>query len=98
MNYWEGIMNWGLDTNWKCKICGKNFGLEWGITHAQCRCNNCHAEYRMRDNENKIVTTPILQVKPDFVAPAISLFLKTGDFIDLYSSAQWKDAGAPIDN
>ena len=66
IEYWRGYMNWTLDIDWKCEICGENKGLEWGMVHAQCRCNVCHTEYRMRDEEDKIVSKPIVQWKAEY--------------------------------
>ncbi len=72
MEYWRGEMDWPLDTDWKCEICGTNSGLEWGLIHAQCRCNSCHSPYWMRDAskpDEPIVTRPISGIKDEYKEP-----------------------------
>lgn len=66
MEYWRGLMNWPIDSKWKCEICEKYEGLTWGLVHAQCRCNVCHTQYGMRDKDGKVVTFPICQLKPEY--------------------------------
>jgi len=50
-------MDWPIDHDWKCEVCDTFSGLTWGFSHGECRCNKCHAIYRMRVNQ-EIVTTP----------------------------------------
>jgi len=71
MNYWRGQMDWPLDENWNCPTCGQNAGLEWGMIHAQCRCNVCHTQFTMRKNDEQrtIVNTPICLLKDDYKEP-----------------------------
>lgn len=72
MNYWEGIMDWELDKDWICETCGESVGLTWGLVHAVCRCNQCHAEYSMRDNtkdDRPVVTKPISRLKDEYKEP-----------------------------
>lgn len=73
MEYWEGVMNWPLDTGWVCEVCGGYYGLEWGLVHAQCRCNQCHTEYTMRDSneERTILTIPHCMIKDEYREPLI---------------------------
>jgi hypothetical protein len=89
MNYWQGSMNWPLDKDWKCETCGANMGLEWGLVHAQCRCNQCHTEYFMRDGDDKIVTTPICTLKPEYKEPARQIWLKYHAPMDATYDAWW---------
>lgn len=70
MEYWEGVMNWPLDENWKCPTCGQR-GLQWGLVHAQCRCVVCHTQFTMREDDEKrtITTTPICELKDEYKEP-----------------------------
>ena len=65
MNYWKDRMNWNLDKDWTCVVCGAR-ELTWGMAHARCRCDNCHAEYKMRDTNEDIVMVPIWQCKEEY--------------------------------
>ena len=71
MEYWEGSMDWPLDEDWVCETCSQNVGLEWGMVHAQCRCNNCHTQYFMRaeDEGRTILTTPKCMLKEKYKEP-----------------------------
>ncbi len=71
MEYWSGRMDWPLDKDWICETCGDNYGLEWGMVHAQCRCNHCHTEYSMRDTneERTILTAPRCMLKDEYKEP-----------------------------
>ena len=72
MEYWEGQMDWGLDNDWVCEICGQYKGLTWGLIHGICRCNQCHTEYSMRDNareDRPVVTRPICLLKNEYREP-----------------------------
>jgi trehalose-6-phosphate synthase len=91
MDYWKGQMDWPLDKGWKCETCGVNEGLEWGLVHAQCRCNKCHTEYYMRDENDKIVTTPICTLKREYKEPAKRLWEKYHIPIDETNDAQWDE-------
>jgi hypothetical protein len=91
MNYWQGQMDWPLDKNWKCETCGTNVGLEWGLVHAQCRCNQCHTQYIMRDDNDKIVNIPISQLKPEYKEPVIKLWQTYHLPVDELSDAQWDE-------
>ena len=91
MNYWRGYMDWPLNSTWKCETCGKNAGLEWGLIHAQCRCNHCHTEYRMRDNQKQIVDTPICQLKEEYKKAARAAVAKYNVAIDEITDEQWDE-------
>ena len=81
MNYWKGQMNWELNEDWKCPICGW-VGLTWGLPHGTCRCDICHVQFRMRDEGDKVVSTPICKLKDEYFEP----FKK-----------MWADMERPID-
>lgn len=69
MEYWQGQMDWPLDLDWRCEICESNSGLEWGLVHAECRCNACHSPYWMRDyskTDKPVVTRPISGIKEEY--------------------------------
>ena len=78
MEYWRGYMDWPLDKDWKCPTCNENAGLEWGLVHAQCRCNNCHTEFTMRqdDEQRTIVKTPICTLKDEYKEPIRQVWQK----------------------
>ena len=61
----EYRMDWPLDKDWVCEICGKR-NLMWGFIHAQCRCAICHTQYRMRDGGGNVVRKPIIYLKPEY--------------------------------
>lgn len=77
MEYWRGHMNWAVDRDWMCEICGDpekrdklwTPGMTWGMIHAECRCNRCHAVYRMRDKDGVMITRPKLMIKEAYVDP-----------------------------
>jgi hypothetical protein len=77
-------MDWELDNNWLCPTCGKNEGLEWGLIHAQCRCNVCHTEFTMRtnDEQNTIVIIPICMLKEEYKEPIKQIYAKYHVTID----------------
>ena len=65
MDYWRGAMDWPLCHPWECPVCDSNtdktfHGLTWGMVHGVCRCNQCHAEFSMRDGQedSQIIDTP----------------------------------------
>jgi hypothetical protein len=76
MEYWRGYMDWKLDNGWVCPTCGKNEGLEWGLVHAQCRCNVCHTEFTMRNKDEAVVTTPICMLKDEYKEPVKKIYDK----------------------
>ena len=88
MEYWRGYMDWSLDENWKCEICS-NIALIWGFVHAQCRCDYCHTQYRMRDNDDKVVTKPICQLKPEYYEAFKILWEKDHRPVDEISIEEW---------
>ena len=87
--YWRGGMNWPIDHNWQCEICG-NFSLTWGILHARCRCNECHVQYHMRNENDDIVTTPICMLKPEYYLPVKQIWLECQVPIDEWSDWRLK--------
>ncbi len=66
--------------------------LTWGIVHATCRCNRCHTQYRMRDAEGEVVTTPICNLKPEYQEPAKWAWKEWGEPIDELSDYKWDKA------
>ena len=78
MEYWQGYMNWPLDRDWVCETCGRDAGLEWGIVHAQCRCNDCNTENTMRadDEPRTILITPRCRLKDEYREPIKQVFAK----------------------
>ena len=84
MNYWQGFMNWPIERDWKCETCGQNVGLEWGLVHAQCRCNECHSVYYMRndDEERTLRTVPFSMLKDEYKEPMKKGYEKYGVPID----------------
>lgn len=97
MNYWQGYMDWPLDENWKCVICGGYYGLTWGLVHGECRCNQCHAVYQMRANDEKrtILTIPQCLIKPAFANAAKEFYAQTGRPIDEATKEDWINFGVP---
>ncbi len=72
MEYWRGFMNWPIAQDWACEICNtkhnySTWSLTWGMCHAECRCNICHATYRMRDTNGEIVFVPILSLQFEYI-------------------------------
>lgn len=94
MNYWRGFMDWPIKPDWLCEVCGEYKGLTWGLVHAQCRCNNCHAVYTMRDGADKVVDTPISQLKDEYRAPAIAGFKKFQIPLSKFTEQQWAEVMA----
>jgi len=107
-------MSWPLDRSWHCEICGVRgalsvigglvySGLTWGFVHAECRCDHCHAIYRMKDAESNRVSTPILNMRDEFVHPArvamkkISFGTMEGDNLSALTQEQWQGCGVPQD-
>lgn len=70
--------------------------LTWGIVHAVCRCNRCHSQYRMRDEDDEMVTTPISMLKPEYQEPARWAWKEWGEAIDELSDYKWDKAIAAV--
>ena len=91
---WHGQMDWPLDPDWECEVCGNKplllpgtrhyltTGLEWGLIHGVCRCIMCHTQYNMRDHDSQRVTRPISRLRPKYQKAA-----KLG----------WEPLGLPLD-
>jgi len=75
MEYWEGQMNWPIDEKWVCETCGEYHGLEWGLVNGECRCNNCHIHYMMRDGDT-ILTKPKSLLKDEYKEPIRKIYDK----------------------
>ena len=90
MDYWRGVMNWPIDKDWVCDTCGENHGLEWGLIHAQCRCNECHTQYFMRDSD-AIFTRPKCALKDEYKEPAKKAWAKYHLPVDELSDEQWDE-------
>jgi hypothetical protein len=88
MEYWRGWMNWPLAKNWTCPTCG-NCILVWGFIHAQCRCDTCHTQFMMRDENKKIVTVPICLLKEEYKEPAKAAFEYFKKPIDKLYDDEW---------
>jgi len=99
MEYWSGRMNWPLVANWSCETCGAEVdclrGLTWGFVHATCRCDICHTEYRMRDPEGNIVSTPIVNLRSEFKQAAKAAWEKYRISVDDLTPEQWQECGVP---
>lgn len=91
MNYWEGIMDWPIDSNWQCEICGEKARPQWGLIHAQCRCITCHAQYRMRNDKDEVVTRPICQLKTEYNEPVKLAWEKYHIPLEELSDEQWAE-------
>ena len=85
-------MNWPLDEDWVCPICGERAGLTWGFIHGECRCNNCHAEFMMRDHDNNILTTPMSLVKEEYAEPAKFAWKNWHIPLDMLDNTDWEAA------
>lgn len=90
MNYWEGRMDWTLNPEWKCEICGAR-SLQWGMRHAQCRCVSCHTQYNMRtvDEASTVVTTPICLLKPEYKEAFSKIWQRDHKNIDEVPQETW---------
>lgn len=70
MEYWQRAMNWPIVNGWRCETCGEDASwLVWGIVNGECRCENCHHVYTMRQDKT-ILTTPVSLLKEDYNAAA----------------------------
>lgn len=89
MNYWEGYMNWPLNPDWTCQTCGEHAGLIWGMVHAVCRCNACHTQYYMRDENHQMTDTPICMLKDEYKEPAKQLWEKLHSPMSEWTDDDW---------
>lgn len=99
MDYWQGCMNWPLAKDWVCPVCGENAGLEWGVRHAQCRCNACHARFTMVewDKPGKpVVDRPIPTIKPEYAQAEQWLWERNHRPLDEYEDADWDASFAAL--
>ncbi len=92
MDYWEGMMDWPLDKEWKCEICDSR-SLIWGMIHAQCRCTICHAEYTMRDIEDRdiVLTIPFIMIKPEYLNQLKNYWVEKGNQLSKISDAEYAE-------
>ena len=88
MDYWRGTMNWIIDSDWKCQTCG-NTSLTWGFINGQCRCDTCHTEYFMRENNGEAVFVPICQLMPEYVVAARAGWQLYHKPIDDFTDSEW---------
>lgn len=84
-------MDWQVDEDWICEICNTKSRLVWGMVHAECRCNNCHAIYIMRDDNGNRITKPIINIKDDYIQPAKDGYVKLQKPIDEFTKEEWND-------
>ena len=91
MKAWHGVMDWPLDANWKCEICG-SVNLLWGLAYGICRCEICHTQYRMRDEQDKVVKVPICQLKDKYYQPAKRLYQVLKTPMTQWTDEQWDKA------
>ena len=89
MDYWSGFMDWTVNKDWVCEICGEYKGMTWGLPHALCRCNNCHAQYTMRDSKDNVVDIPISIIKEEYKEPAKIGYKKYKRPISYFSKEEW---------
>lgn len=90
MEDWYGVMNWPLDVNWKCEICG-SVALIWGLMHGVCRCEICHTQYRMNDDQGEVVIVPICMLKTEYYTAAKKLYQKYKTPMTQWTDAQWDE-------
>lgn len=95
MNYWEGFMNWPLNPDWKCQTCGEHAGLTWGMVHAECRCNACHTQYYMRDENKQMVDMPVCMLKDEYKEPAKQLWGKLHTHMSEWTDEDWDSIMQP---
>jgi len=94
MDYWRCEMNWPIDSEWRCEVCGWIAGLTWGFAHGECQCDRCHAVYTMRP-DGEIVTVPVCRIKPDWMGATKRLWEEHGIFGEEATDEQWVAAGIP---
>ena len=70
--------------------------LTWGLVHGVCRCNRCHTQYRMRDDDGEVVTTPICNLKSEYQEPAKWAWKEWGEPVDEISDYKWDKAIAAV--
>lgn len=113
MNYWEGVMNWPIDSDWECEVCGmvpprslveflmkRQPSLVWGFVNGTCRCGVCHTQYAMRDYDAEgkpPVTRPICRLKPEYKAAFIKLWAEHHRPVDQITDEEWKVAGVVLE-
>lgn len=113
MNYWEGAMNWPIDADWECEVCGmvppgslveflmmQHGALVWGLRNGTCRCDVCHVQYTLRDwwtEGNPIVTTPICLLEPKYKAAFIKLWAEHHRPVDQITDEEWEAAGIVLE-
>ena len=91
MDNWYGTMDWRLSPEWKCETCGLRAGLTWGIQHARCRCNACHTQYYMRDENKEVTDTPVLLLQEQYKEPARVGWEKYNEPISEWTDEQWDE-------
>ena len=91
MDYWRCMMNWPLDSDWKCEVCGQHSPLTWGLTHGHCRCDVCHTQYNMRIGHD-ILTRPRCALKPEYLLPAQHGWRKFFIPISEWTDEMWDEA------
>ena len=92
MNYWQGYMNWPVKKGWKCETCSEYSGMTWGMPHAVCRCNVCHAQYTMRP-DGDIVDVPVPMMKDEYKDAAKNGWKMYKKPISEWDDQMWDDAG-----
>lgn len=113
MSYWQGAMNWPIDSDWKCEICGmvppgslveflmmQHGGLVWGLRNGDCRCDVCHTQYTMRDwgtEKFAPVTRPICLLKPEYKVAFVKLWAGHHRPVDKITDEEWKAAGIVLE-
>ena len=106
MQYWKGSMSWPLDADWTCETCGTgpfflagfmtDSNLTWGLVHARCRCDTCHTQYHMRDDNGEIVSIPLCMLKLEYKEPARILWERDSVPIDRITETTWASVVEPI--
>jgi hypothetical protein len=87
MEWWSGNMDWPLDAEWKCPICGRR-RLIWGLAHGVCRCDQCHTQYNMRYGDFH-VTAPVCMLT-DAYRPAFEhIWQQSAKPADQVTDAEW---------
>lgn len=94
-------MDWPLDKDWSCVICGAR-ALTWGFVYGECRCDSCHTTYMMRDYRAEFqprvtrrVTRPISLIKEGWLEPAREAWKIYSKPLDELTEDEWTEAGAP---
>ena len=90
MEYWHGYMDWPLDPNWACEICGHHV-LIWGFVHGVCRCETCHTQYAMRVDGER-VETPSCRLKLEYRQPAVWGWARWQKPISEWTDDMWDEA------